>query len=649
MASRNTAIDITSTTEREIVSNSRAKTPVWNYFGFPGNGHGEVTTKAKVICCLCPLTKEMPYKNNTTNLYTHLEQHHKEEYVALRANSSSHKGNGTSLLAPAMRQPTMAENLRRIQPLGKTAFRYKQLVEATAKFIYEDMQPLSVVEGHGFRHLMAIAEPRFAVPSRTYFTQTELPKVYVEMKQKVHDIVSSGRFHSVTTDLWTSQYQVKGYLTLTTHFIDSEWVLRSFVLATVEVPMEHTAENIKKVVTDILLEYGIEEKVIAATTDNGTNVVKAIELLEFFHMPCVGHTLNLAVKKCFELNQVARALARVRKLVGHFHRSTKAMSKLREKQQLLGVVCHQLINDCVTRWGSTYDMLTRFVEQQQAICAALLESSSRDDRHLMPTDAEISIAEKLIVVLKAFDDGTEIMSGEKYPTIGLVRPLLKKVEVILTDKEDDTTLVKQIKGAIKRDIDQRYLDDEISVVLTVAMFLEPRFKEMPFLTRREKEVVKQTVKSELQTLIEEVQTMEGAQCHTQEEQEVGTSESFQAESEPQAKKKKLELFFEDIMGNGSSEGNQSAEEIATAEVDRYIAESAEKLNSKQPLLWWKLRASSYKYLSLLAQKILSVTATSVASERIFSTAGNVINEKRSRLTPENVNKLVFLYENTNRL
>jgi len=94
--------------------------------------------------------------------------------------------------------------------------------------------------------------------------------------------------------------------------------------------------------------YGMEEKVIAATTDNGTNVIKAIELLEYFHMPCVGHTLNLAVKKCFELNQVARALARVHKLVGHFHRSTKAMSKLREKQQLLDIVCHQLINDCVT-------------------------------------------------------------------------------------------------------------------------------------------------------------------------------------------------------------------------------------------------------------------------------------------------------------
>jgi len=39
------------------------------------------------------------------------------------------------------------------------------------------------------------------------------------------------------------------------------------------------------------------EQVIAATTDNGINIVKA---MEFLHMPCVGHVLNLAVKKCFK-------------------------------------------------------------------------------------------------------------------------------------------------------------------------------------------------------------------------------------------------------------------------------------------------------------------------------------------------------------
>ena len=65
--------------------------------------------------------------------------------------------------------------------------------------------------------------------------------------------------------------------------------------------------------------------------------------------------------------------------------------------------------------------LTRCIEQQQAICAVMLEGSSQDDRHLMRTDAEISVAEELIVVLKTFHDATEIISGEKYATIGIVK------------------------------------------------------------------------------------------------------------------------------------------------------------------------------------------------------------------------------------
>ena len=103
------------------------------------------------------------------------------------------------------------------------------------------------------------------------------------------------------------------------------------------------------------------------------------------------------------------------------------------------------------------------------------------------------------------------------------------------------------------------------------------------------------------------------------------------------------------MGGSSSEASRSVEEVTNAEINRYITESPEKLDCKSPLIWWKSRASCYKYLSSLAQKVLSVVATSVASERIFSTAGNIINEKRSRIKPDNVNKLIFLYENMNKL
>ena len=39
-----------------------------------------------------------------------------------------------------------------------------------------------------------------------------------------------------------------------------------------------------------------------------------------------------------------------------------------------------------------------------------------------------------------------------------------------------------------------------------------------------------------------------------------------------------------------------------------------------------------------------IQATSVASERVFSTAGEIVTKKRSSLTPSNVNMLIFLHK-----
>ena len=46
-------------------------------------------------------------------------------------------------------------------------------------------------------------------------------------------------------------------------------------------------------------------------------------------------------------------------------------------------------------------------------------------------------------------------------------------------------------------------------------------------------------------------------------------------------------------------------------------------------------------MARLARRYFSIPATSVRSEEIFSVAGNILSEKRNRLLPENVDKLVF--------
>lgn len=61
-----------------------------------------------------------------------------------------------------------------------------------------------------------------------------------------------------------------------------------------------------------------------------------------------------------------------------------------------------------------------------------------------------------------------------------------------------------------------------------------------------------------------------------------------------------------------------------------------------PLEWWKIHQLQLPQLAKLAMRLLCVPATSVPCERVFSTAGLVVNKLRSSLNPENVNILLCL-------
>ena len=125
----------------------------------------------------------------------------------------------------------------------------------------------------------------------------------------------------------------------------------------------------------MLSKWGIKDQIYGATTDNAQNIKNAIvDIMELHHLGCIGHTLQLSVNKSFQLSPVARLLGRVKKLVEHFKRSTKETYLLRDKQILLDIPQHELIQQCDTRWNSTLYMLQRVREQQPALCSVLLES-----------------------------------------------------------------------------------------------------------------------------------------------------------------------------------------------------------------------------------------------------------------------------------
>lgn len=63
---------------------------------------------------------------------------------------------------------------------------------------------------------------------------------------------------------------------------------------------------------------------------------------------------------------------------------------------------------------------------------------------------------------------------------------------------------------------------------------------------------------------------------------------------------------------------------------------------ENPLEYWSSMKFMYSSMYKLAIRYISIIGTSVPSERLFSQAGIIKTDSRSRLSGENLNKLLFL-------
>ena len=226
--------------------------------------------------------------------------------------------------------------------------------------------------------------------------------------------------------------------------------------------------------------------------------------------------------------------------------------------------------------------------------------------------------------MKPLVDITEAIGSEKWVTISTLRPILHKLlESHFKPSTDDDQLIKSMKRVMLNDLQERYTGETLEL-LTKATFLDPRFKNLKFLSRNDRSRAIFDIESDVHLL---------------------SDTDTDPTQEPQAKRskgeKKLMDFLAD-MAEFDDDGYLPKEERMKTEISRYMREEQ---NSKNPLRWWKENTSRYPLLSQLATKYLAIPATSVPCERVFSTAGHIVSEKRACLLPDNVNMLVFLAEN----
>ena len=168
----------------------------------------------------------------------------------------------------------------------------------------------------------------------------------------------------VGADFWS----ISGHalLGVTGHGISSTWVLQFVLIDTIPYSSKsHTAdleddESFRK-----MGFHNAQSAVFTSVSDNGLNMVEGLSAGVRF--PYVCHTVELSVKKGYDILEISGVLKKDSKLVAHFSRSTISVSKLKDLQLQACLKCKKMIKMVLTRWRSHHDISASVVINRPAL------------------------------------------------------------------------------------------------------------------------------------------------------------------------------------------------------------------------------------------------------------------------------------------
>src|ERR1700755_2397871 len=89
--------------------------------------------------------------------------------------------------------------------------------------------------------------------------------------------------------------------------------------------------------------------------------------------------------------------------------------------------------------------------------------------------------------------------------------------------------------------------------------------------------------------------------------------------------------MKDLLASSSYEDSQSEVSKDTISIIENYLKLPRLEADKDQLVWWRDNCKSFPFLAELARTYLACPSTSVASERLFSGAGLIYDEKRTKL------------------
>lgn len=611
------------------------KSFVWEVF--------EKQDSGKVVCKKCALSYK--YSGNTSTMMAHIKNKHPAEYSdtvaevtasrqSIQAESSTRQTGNSNIISQSGLEiseppPKRVKQMRLCVP---SKIHQKSIDDALIDMIVMDFQPIQIVENQGFQTFSHTLNPDYKLPSRQKLTQMLEEKYNIEsavVKQKLQKVDHL----ALTSDIWTSDSN-KCFISITAHYIE-HITIKSIVISTSELQESHTAQNIAQAIKTILEEWQLEDKIVTIVTDNASSMKKAVsEFLCKRNHFCVAHTLNLAVKDCIDKEttnledsvtntQLTELLSKCRSIVGHFKHSTKSSYALKEMQTRLQQDLLKLKQDVRTRWNSTFYMLERLLKLKVPLSATLPLLDSPPSNL---NSNEWLLIEDVVMLLQPFEKITTIVSGESYPTLSCIIPIVQGLQNSMRNKCPTTELGVQLKRNLLNVIEKRLAVYEHNRTAAKATFLDPRFKKKGF-------SYDVTAVSAEMWVIDELKGYYNA-------------DSLSSPDVQSSPLDTIEKDQDDIWGILDKKISEAATQMtpftsAASAVKQYV--DIPYVDRKtNPLEFWETNKNLFPLLYKLAHKYLCIPATSVPSERLFSKAGLLCNDRRNRLAPKKVDQILFL-------
>ncbi|CAO2830926.1 unnamed protein product [Amaranthus hypochondriacus] len=121
-------------------------------------------------------------------------------------------------------------NLSELGSMKKDVFNQDVSRNDLAYMVIMHEYPLSIVDHIGFRRFVFGLNSSFRMISRATLKR-DIMKMYGEDKKALKALLEHNESKvSITTDMWTTSNQKKGYMVVTSHFIDQQWILRNRTL-----------------------------------------------------------------------------------------------------------------------------------------------------------------------------------------------------------------------------------------------------------------------------------------------------------------------------------------------------------------------------------------------------------------------------------